>query len=144
MRRDQQIRINELLLQREELFLRIHAAETEVSRLLGTPWPFVRPALPSDRRVRRKPGAAAGVAAAPAATPVPPATPRRLEPGENAYRVTYRQFAQTLTETHYDSAALATLLACRTDNLKVLRLETLDAAGAPSAVLWAQSTVPAA
>jgi UDP-3-O-[3-hydroxymyristoyl] glucosamine N-acyltransferase len=42
------------------------------------------------------------------------------------------------------SAALATLLACRTDNLQVLRLETLDTAGAPSAVLWAQSTVPAA
>jgi hypothetical protein len=144
MRRDQQIRINELLLQREELFLRIHAAETEVSRLLGAPWPFVRPVLPSDRRARRKPGAAAGVAAAPAATPVPPATPRRLEPGETAYRVTYRQFAQTLSETHYDPAALATLLACRTDNLQVLRLETLDAAGAPSAVLWAQSTVPAA
>jgi hypothetical protein len=141
MRRDQQIRINELLLQREELFLRIHAAETEASRLLGAPWPFVRPVLPSDRRARRKPGAAVS---APSAAPAFPAAPRRLEPGETAYRVTYRQFAQTLTETHYDSAALATLLACRTDNLQVLRLETLDTAGAPSAVLWAQSTVPAA
>jgi len=143
MRRDQQIRINELLLQREELFLRIHAAETEASRLLGAPWPFVRPVLPSDRRVRRKPGAPAAVSA-PSAAPAFPAAPRRLEPGETAYRVTYRQFAQTLTETHYDPDALATLLACRTDNLQVLRLETLDTAGAPSAVLWAQSTVPAA
>jgi hypothetical protein len=144
MRRDQQIRINELLLQREELFLRIHAAETEVSRLLGAPWPFVRPALPSDRRARRKPGAPAAAVSAPSAAPAFPAAPRRLEPGETAYRVTYRQFAQILTETHYDPAALATLLACRTDNLQVLRLETLDTAGAPSAVLWAQFTVPAA
>lgn len=139
MRRDQQIRINELLLQREELFLRIHAAETEVSRLLGAPWPFVRPALPSDRRARRKPGGSAAIAVAPSTVPVPPAAPRRLEPGETAYRVTYRQFAQTLTETHHDPAALATLLACRTENLQVLRLETVDASGALSSVLWSQA-----
>jgi len=138
MRRDQQIRINELLLQREELFLRIHAAETEASRLLGAPWPFVRPVLPSDRRPRRKPGAPAAAGAAPSAAPAAPSAPRRLEPGEAAYRVTYRQFAQTLTETHYDSAALATLLACRTENLQVLRLETVDVSGALSSVLWSQ------
>ncbi len=139
MRRDQQIRINELLLQREELFLRIHAAETEVTRLLGAPWPFDRPVLPSDRRTRRKPGAPAAVVSPPAAAPAAPPAPRRLEPGEAAYRVTYRQFAQTLTETHQDPAALATLLACRTENLQVLRLETVDAAGTLRAVLWATS-----
>lgn len=135
MRRDQQIRINELLLQREELFLRIHAAETEASRLLGEPFPFIRPALPSDRRAKRKPGAPSPVAA----TPRPPKSPadalRRLEEGETAYRVTYRQFSQTVVETHHEHAALATLLASQVAHLQVLRIETLDAAGAVRATI---------
>ena len=135
MRRDQQIRINELLLQREELFLRIHAAETEAARILGEPWPFTRPPLPSDRRTKRKPGAPP---AAPGATRPPKSAAdrlRRLEDGEAAYRVTYRQFNQTLVETHQEFAALATLLASQAAHLQVLRLETLDAEGAVRATL---------
>ena len=135
MRRDQQIRINELLLQREELFLRIHAAETEAARILGEPWPFTRPPLPSDRRGKRNPGAPLPAAVAP--RPPKPATDalRRLEDGETAYRITYRQFSQTLVETHQDFAALATLLASQAAHLQVQRIETLDAEGAVKAVL---------
>ena len=135
MRRDQQIRINELLLQREELFLRIHAAETEAARILGEPWPFTRPPLTSDRRGKRKPGAPLPSAGTP--RPPKPAADalRRLEDGETAYRVTYRQFSQTLVETHHDFAALANLLASQAAQLQVLRLETLDAEGAVKAVL---------
>lgn len=130
MRLDQQIRVNELLLQREELFLRIHAVDTEVNRLLGEPWPFTRPPLPSDRRAKRKAGATP--AAAPAAKLKPPAeTLRRLDEGETAYRVTYRQFGRAVTEIHHDFAALATLLACQGDQLQVEHIETLDATGAP-------------
>lgn len=125
MQRDQQIRINELLLQREELFLRIHAAETEASRLLGEPYPFTRPALPSDQRAKRKPGAPRK----PAEKKSPADALRRLDDGETAYRVTYRQFGREVVETHHEHAALATLLASQAAHLKVLRIETLGADG---------------
>jgi hypothetical protein len=133
LQRDQQIRVNELLLQREELFLRIHAAETEAARLLGEPFPFVRPRLPSDFRAKKKSSASAGKK--PSAAPSPPDALRRLDESERAYRVTYRQFSQTVTETHHDHAALATLLASQAAHLQVLRLETLNADGTVRAVL---------
>lgn len=138
MRLDQQIRINEFLLQREELFLRIHAAETEINRLLGEPWPFTRPPLPSDRRAKRKASGAAatGSSSSAAAKPRSPADSlRRLDEGESAYRVTYRQFGRTVTEVHHDFAALSTLLACQSGQLQVERIETLDATGAPKTAL---------
>lgn len=131
MRRDQQIRVNELLLQREELFLRIHAAETEASRLLGEPYPFTRPLLPSDHRAKRK----AGPPKKAAEKKTPADTLRRLEDDEAAYRVTYRQFSQTLVETHFDHAAIATLLASQAAHLQVLGIETIDAAGTVRATL---------
>ncbi len=134
MQRDQQIRVNELLLQREELFLRIHAAETEAARIFGEPFPFARPRLPSDFRAKKK-ASAAGAAKKPGAAPSPTDALRRLDATETAYRVTYRQFSQTVTETHHDYAALATLLASQAAHLQVLRLETLDATGAPRATL---------
>lgn len=134
MRRDQQIRVNELLLQREELFLRIHAAETEAARILGEPWPFVRPALPSDRRSKKKPASSASRAADAAKKP-PADALRRLGEGEAAYLVTYRQFGKETTETHVDFAAVATLLAGQTAQIQVLRIETLDASGAPLATI---------
>lgn len=143
MRRDQQIRINELLLQREELFLRIHAAETEAARIFGEPYPFTtRPALPSDRRSKRKAGVAptspsSSVEFAPAPPAgAPPSVLRRLDDTEAAYRVTYRQFGQTHVETHLDHAALATLLACQSARLEVIALETLDAHAAVRARLF--------
>lgn len=132
MQRDQQIRVNELLLQREELFLRIHAAETEASRLLGEPYPFTRPALPSDRRTKKKPSTATKK---PSIAPSATDALRRLDETEAAFRVTYRQFSRNVTETHHDFAALATLLASQTAHLQVLRLETLDASGTLRATL---------
>lgn len=148
----QQIRIHHLLLEREALWARIHACEQEAARLLGEPYPFVRPPLPSDGRGRRKaapvragesPAAvwpagspAAAVDVAPPPFPVGGKDPsRRLEEGEAAYRVTYRHLGRTWHEDHTDLAALRTLLACQTPQLQVLRLETIDAAGAVRAVL---------
>jgi hypothetical protein len=131
MQRDQQIRINDLLLQREELFLRIHAAETEATRLLGSPFPFVRPALPSDFRSKKKPSAPRK----PPAPRPPEAVLRALADDETAYRVTYRQFGRTAVETHVEPAALATLLTSQTADLRVVSLETLDPAGTVRATL---------
>ena len=118
------------------MFLRIHAAEAEAARILGEPWPFTRPSLPSDRRVKRKPGAAraASITSPEPVVPPPPGPPpsilRRLEDGETAYRVTYRQFGHEVVETHHDHTALATLLACQSSRVEVIALETLDASGA--------------
>ncbi len=155
MQLDRQIRVNELLLQREELFLRIHAAETEITRLLRGPYPFTKPALPSDRRSKRKSGAAAPASvseffASAAPPPAPLAaeknpsaadTLRRLADGEAAYRVTYLQFNREVVETHSDFAALATLLASQTAHLRVRKIETLDGAGAPRTVLFESTPV---
>lgn len=139
MRRDQQIRVNELLLQREELFLRIHAVETEASRVLGEAFPFLRPPLPSDFRARRKPGGLVP-SAVPATANKPrlsvaSAALRRLETDEMAYRITYRQFNKVVVEIHYDHAALVTFFASPANHLHVLSLNTLDADGRVRAVL---------
>lgn len=133
MQLDRQIRVNELLLQREELFLRIHAAESEITRLLRGPYPFERPALPSDRRGKRKPAPAAApvVARKTAAEAL-----RRLADGEAGYRVTYLQFNREVVETHPEFAPMATLLAAQAAHLSVLRVETLAADGAPREVLF--------
>ncbi len=145
MRTDQQIRINELLLQREELFLRVHAAETEIARILGEPLALPRPPLPSDRRGKRKAAVAASPDAPPASAlaaaadaPRPRAGAeklRRLEDGEQAYRVVYRQFGRETVELHQEFSAIATLLAGQGAQLQVERIETVDAAGAVRAVL---------
>ena len=127
MRPDQQIQINSLLLDREELFVRIHDIEQAAAALLGAPYPFTRPALPSDAKPKRKP-------AAPRSNS--PGDPlRRLEGLETAYRVTYRRFGQIVTEDHDDLDALRTLLSAQGANLTVTRLETIDLGGRPKAVL---------
>ncbi len=124
----QQIRVNQLLLEREALFVRIHACEQTAAKLLGEPYPFERRPLPSDQRSKRKPGALRVPGAA--RDPL-----RRLEPGETAFRVTYLSFGHEVTEEHDDVDALRGLLAGQTAHLQVLRLATIDAAGAARATL---------
>lgn len=122
----QQIRLNQLLLEREALFVRIHDCEQAAARLLGEPYPFERPSLPSDQRGKRKAVKAGG----PGRDPL-----RRLEPGEAGYRLVYRSFGREVTEEHEDVEALRTLLASQTAQLQVVRLETVSAAGTVVAVL---------
>jgi hypothetical protein len=127
-----QIRINALLLQREALFVRIHEIERAASALLREPYPFTRPPLPSDVRGKRKPAARAATPGRGSATKD---LLRKLEPGEVAYRVTYRQFGQTKAETHDSADALRTLLAAQGAQLQVLTLETVGADDTVKAVL---------
>lgn len=129
MRHDQQIRINGLLLQREELFVRVHECERAIEALLDKPYPFARPTLPSDRRGKRKPGPARAAAKDPL---------RPLEASEQAYRVTYLRAGQTGREDHDDLAALRTLLASQGTDLRVTRIETIDAGGRVKSVLLGQ------
>lgn len=141
MRRDEQIRVNELLLKREELFLRIHAAETEVSRIFGGPFPFTLPDLPSARRGKRKASDARPASGQKSARSSSDSL-RRLEDGESGYRVIYRQFSKTLVEDHHEFEALRTLLACQSSNLQVQSVETLTAGGKPGACLFSAPPTP--
>jgi hypothetical protein len=134
MRADQQIQINTLLLQREELFVRIHDLEKSAAALLGEPYPFTRPALPSDPRNKRKSSSARATVRDPL---------RKLEGLETCYRVTYQRFGQIVTEDHDELEALRTLLAAQGKNLSITRLETIDLGGRTKAVLIA-SVAPAA
>ena len=126
MRADQQIQINTLLLAREELFVRIHDLEKSAAALLGTPYPFTCPSLPSDPRNKRKSSPARATTRDPL---------RKLEGLEGAYRVTYQRFGQSVQEDHDDLDALRTLLASQGKNLAVTRLETIDLGGRTKAVL---------
>ncbi len=140
MRPDQQIQINTLLLSREELFVRVYDLEQAAAAILGEPYPFTRPALPSDLRTKRK------------NTPLPsersvgfqpPSAAvdslRRLERLETAYRVTYRRFGQVVTEDHDDLDALRTLLASQGAQLTVTRIETIDLGARTKAVLLGEA-----
>jgi hypothetical protein len=126
MRSDQKIQINGLLLQREELFVRIHDLEKSAAALFGGPYPFTRPSLPSDARNKGKSSSARAAVRDPL---------RKLEGLETAYRVTYRRFNQIVIEDHDDLEALRTLLAAQGKNLAVTRLETIDLGGRAKAVL---------
>ena len=136
MRADQQIPINTLLLAREELFVRVYELEQAAAAILGEPYPFTRPALPSDVRLERKPAPRR-----PERSPrfPPPSAAReslrRIEGLETAYRVTYRRFGQVVTEDHDDLDALRTLLASQGAHLTVTRVETIDLGGRTQAVL---------
>jgi len=141
MRADQQIQINGLLLQREELFVRVHDLETAAAAILGEPYPFTRPPLPSDVRLKRKPTARPSERSGGFQPPSAAAREslRRLEGLETAYRVTYRRFGQVVTEDHDDLDALRTLLASQGANLTVTRVETIDLGGRTKAVLLSEA-----
>ena len=127
-------RITPLLLQREAAFVTVWECEERIRRLLrGAAFPFPPPPpLPSQRHARP--------AAARAAPPTGP-TVRALKPGEDAYRLTYRQGeAQSLTLTEDLDVVSALCAAATTPALAILRLDTvrLDEAGADTQIecLW--------
>lgn len=124
------LRLNQLLLEREAQFVRVHDLEQAATRILGEPYPFTRPALPSDTRSRRK---------TTASRPAPALRDRvrKLEPGESAYRVTYRAHDRVVTEDHDNPDALRTLLATQGAALAIVRIETVDTHGTPVATLFA-------
>lgn len=131
----QQIAVNTLLLEREALWLRVHALEQEAAKILGEPYPFIRPALPSDRKGKRKAGAGS-------AADRPPRL-RKLADDEVAYRVTYRSGERQFTERHDTAEPLATLLGAQNRALQVERIETVDAAGEVRAMLHESASAPA-
>ena len=127
------IRLNQLLLEREAQFVRVYDLEQAAAKLLGEPYPFSRPVLPSDgARGKRK------------AVPTPRGQSgtlsrlRRLEADEAAYRVTYRQFGQTVTEEHEALEAIRTLVASQAAQLHVLEVATLGRDGGVKDVVFSR------
>ncbi|MCF3648646.1 hypothetical protein [Synoicihabitans lomoniglobus] len=126
---ESQIRINTLLLEREALFLRVNALEQQAADLLGEPFPFEPPVLPSNRRGKRK----ATRRAKPGANKI---KLRKLAEGESAYRVNYRQHGTVRTERYDVAEPLLTLLAAQGAELEVLTIETVDAQDVATATLF--------
>ncbi len=136
-----QIRIHALLLEREGCFLRVHELEQAAAAILGEPYPFAQPPLPSNQRRKGKGKAKRKAAGAGRAAAEERVRLRKLEAGEAAYRVTYREgeVAARREETLPAPEALQTMLAAQGERLTVERIETLDAAGEVQAVLFEQS-----
>ena len=125
-----QLRINALLLEREGAFLRVHELEQAAAAILGEPYPFAQPPLPSNLPKRRKVRSRKAKAVATGAVKL-----RRLEAGESAYRVRYRAGDELREEAYPAAEALQTLLAAQGARLVVERIETVDAAGVVRATL---------
>lgn len=139
------IRINALLLQREELFVRVHDIERSVNDILGEPWPFEPPSLPSMRRSKAKPAKKRAAASPPAKGAKPPAEEPKLrkldeQTGETAYRVTYLQRGQSREEIHDTPEALQTLLAAQGAQLRVVSIDAVDAQGQTTARIYPPDT----
>lgn len=128
------IRINALLLQREELLVRVHDVERSVNDILGEPWPFEPPSLPSMLRSKAKPAKKRAASSTPAKGVRPAIEEPKLRKldessGETAYRVTYLQRGQNREETHDTPEALQTLLAAQGAQLRVVSIDAVDAQG---------------
>ncbi len=123
-----QIRVNQLLLEREAQFVRVYDLEQAAAQILGEPYPFTKPPLPSDQRRKAK--------AAPRATASARDHLRRLEEGEAAFRVTYRHCGRECIEEHDNPDALRALVAAQGARLVVDRIETLRGDGTSAAVLY--------
>ena len=121
--------------------MRVHDLETAAAAILGEPYPFTRPPLPSDVRLKRKPTARPSERSGGFQPPSAAAREalRRLEGLETAYRVTYRRFGQVVTEDHDDLDALRTLLSAQGANLTVTRVETIDLGRRTQAVLLSEA-----
>ncbi len=119
-----QLRIADLLRQREEQFAILHRCEKRIASLLGGAYPFPPlPPLPSQTRPpRRRPK--------PAKTGRP--TLRALLPDEeNAYHIRYTWNGQTQTSFCTDATLLRKLLAdppaeLAIDRVATARLATVD------------------
>ncbi len=147
-----QILVNQLLLEREALWVRVHEIEREAAKWLGEPYPFERPELPSDRKKKRRTAAAAtssaavdrtdgthGVTTDAGTTESVGATAealRRLEPGEAGYRVTYVTHGRGATEEHDELDALRVMVGSQGATLRVTRIETVDENGTVRATLF--------
>lgn len=124
---DEQIRLNELLLERERLFVRVAQIEAKVDEIVDGDFPFEPPDLPCQYKPPKT------------ATKESKATKiRRLREGEAAYRVRYLQGADEREELHAQAPVVERLLKLGAETLRVTRVEIVDEHGYTRERLFAE------
>jgi hypothetical protein len=114
------IAINSLLIEREAEFARVHSIEAQISQLLGAEYPFDPPEVIVPSTTRKKPVKASRAAK------VAPIKLRRLVQGEIAYRFTWIDKGQTVTNELTELKAVDALINDALPGMKLLKVETLD------------------
>ncbi|MGJ8639660.1 MAG: hypothetical protein ACSHYA_09730 [Opitutaceae bacterium] len=118
------IAINSLLIKREADFARVHTLESQINKLLGGEFPFEPPEVVVPSTIKKK------ATKAKKAKPKPkPLKPRRLNPGEVAYQMTWLNKGQTTTHQATSLKSLNTLFQESLPEMKLLKIETIDLEG---------------
>ncbi len=129
------IRLADLLLQRDEAFVRVAECERQIQGILGAPYPFPPlPELPSLRR--KKPAKRAG-----ADVPRAEIRLRALKrPEENAYRVGYLRGGEPAVSFMADADLLRRLIALDAPEFRITSVVTVSLCSpeeaVPVAELW--------
>lgn len=129
----QRIALQELLLQREALYARVHAIETEINEIFGDTYPLPPPDVDvAQPGVKRKP------ATSPKSKPskAKPSRLRPLETKEKAYRVRYQEDSGVADEIHTDRKAVDALLQSPLTQTMLRSVETIDEQGSVQEILF--------
>jgi len=119
------IRLTDLLLQRDEAWVRVAECERQIQGILGEPYPFPPPPdLPSLRRKKpAKKERPTGIAIPRDAVKLRPLK----RPAENAYRVVYQRGDVMVTSFLADADLLRRLLRLDQPEFRVLEIATVAA-----------------
>lgn len=125
------IAINSLLIQREAELARVHITESRINELLGENYPFEAPSVTLPSSIKKK-------AAKPKKSKAKQVAfkPRRLNPGEVAYQITWTEKGQTSEQNATDLKHLNSLLHEPLPGMKLLKVQTIDIDGAPVETLY--------
>ena len=126
------IAINSLLIQREAALARVHITESRINELLGGVYPFEAPSVTLPSSIKRKKPTKAKKTQAKAVA----LKPRRLNPGEVAYRITWTEKGQTTEQNATELKHLNALLQETLPAMKLLKIQTLDLNGEPVDTLF--------
>lgn len=124
------IAINSLLIEREAEFARVHSMEAQISALLGAEYPFAPPEVTIPSTIKKK-ASKAKHAPKKAAIKL-----RRLALGEVAYRITWIDKGQTVTNEVTDLKAVAPLIHDSLPGMQLLTVETLNFDSTPVECLY--------
>ena len=124
------LQLNELLIQREGEFLRVHDCEEAIARILDGQYPIPPPpdipCLRSNAKTASKAKTNAGT---------PPQRLRTLNASETGYQIHYQQGAELFTDTTVDRKTILWLL--RPDSSwEILSIKTVDIAGEVREILY--------
>lgn len=131
---DELVAINGLLIDRETCYAEVNRIEMAVSDILGQAYPFPPPTSELPSKITRK---ATPGKKRPSPKPLPKI--RRLQDGEQAYRVTTHEQGQTRQQSLRDFSPFAELFANPLPSYRITRIETIRDQGELAALLWEES-----